>query len=948
MFARTTPALPHPRPQTDAEENANLRQVFAAFSDAEPAALCFSGGGIRSATFGLGVIQGLARHGALETFHYLSTVSGGGYIGSWLSAWIHRFGRDAAVATLAAKAVGDQVAAESPQVDHLRDYSNYLNPRLGLLSADTWALAATVVRNLFLNWLVLLPVIAILVTVPQLWATWLVALAGRDGQAAAAFDLLGREVAVGIAFVALVVSVAYVQVDLPGGGDRRRGQTAFLWWYLLPLVLAAAFFTRAWCSLVVSGGTLAVDGVRVSADDIRAGSAWTAFAVVGALVHVVGFAVGLAATRVVRRGPAPSPRASAWRRERFLARALQWLIVPIAGALGGVGLWVVLRTLPSDTTFLVCVAPPLLLGVYFAATVACVGLLSHVTTDEDREWWARAGGWTLAASLGWLVVTAASLYAPRVGAGVRWAVASAGGVTGILTFLAGRSSHTSAGRRADCDASKTGSTLDWALKLGAPLFLLFVVVGFAWLMHWLPYRWLGVPEPAVLAAADPALAALVVDIQLWAIALLAGLCAVAAATVDVNRFSLHAMYRARLIRAYLGASRPRTGEGCRDPNPFTGFDPDDNLPMAALEREAPVAGHATVGVPPIRRPAALDVRAAGQLPFHVVNVALNLVKGTRLAWQHRKAASFTFTPLHAGSAALADEVRAGNGRPVPTPPERRTAPTIKGAYQPIGRYGGDDGVTLGTAVAISGAAVSPNMGYHSSAVVTFLLALFNARLGWWLPNPGWAGAGVVGRSPWPDNRFGTGRWRKRGPGFALRPYLAEAFGLTNDSSSYVYLSDGGHFENLGLYEMVLRRCRTILVVDGGCDPGYQFEDLGNAIRKIRIDLGIRIDFPEALPMDRSGEEHVRHFAQGAIHYADVDGDQAPAGTIYYVKPVLTGDETVDVRNYHATHPDFPHESTSDQWFDEDQFETYRMLGLHSIEQWCAAIGSKRPPHVVAA
>src|SRR5206468_405871 len=115
-------------------------------------------------------------------------------------------------------------------------------------------------------------------------------------------------------------------------------------------------------------------------------------------------------------------------------------------------------------------------------------------------------------------------------------------------------------------------------------------------------------------------------------------------------------------------------------------------------------------------------------------------------------------------------------------------------------YGGEDGITIGTAAAISGAAVSPNMGYSSSPITTLLLTLFNVRLGWWLGNPGTSGARTYALSE---------------PLFSLRPLLSEAFGLTDDRSPYVYLSDGGHFDNLGIFEMVLRRCHLIVVVDAG-------------------------------------------------------------------------------------------------------------------------------------
>ena len=128
-------------------------------------------------------------------------------------------------------------------------------------------------------------------------------------------------------------------------------------------------------------------------------------------------------------------------------------------------------------------------------------------------------------------------------------------------------------------------------------------------------------------------------------------------------------------------------------------------------------------------------------------------------------------------------------------------------------------------MAISGAAASPNMGYHSSPSITLLLALFNVRLGWWLGNPG---------------KEGDKTYTQEGPDRAIVPLVEETFGLTTDTRPWVYLSDGGHFENLGLYEMVRRRCRLILAIDAGCDPDFAFEDLGNAVRKIYIDLGIRI------------------------------------------------------------------------------------------------------------
>jgi hypothetical protein len=169
--------------------------------------------------------------------------------------------------------------------------------------------------------------------------------------------------------------------------------------------------------------------------------------------------------------------------------------------------------------------------------------------------------------------------------------------------------------------------------------------------------------------------------------------------------------------------------------------------------------------------------------------------------------------------------------------------------------------------------------------------------------------------------------------------ISEALGLTDDQNPYVYLSDGGHFENLGLYEMVLRRCRYIVVVDAGQDHECRFEDLGNALRKIRIDLGIRIQLEKVLI--GSGEIDSgagRYCAAGNILYREVDGDQAENGQLLYIKPTLCGGEPQDVLHYKKLNKLFPHESTADQWFSEQQFESYRILGRHAVDAICGVAG----------
>jgi hypothetical protein len=479
--------------------------------------------------------------------------------------------------------------------------------------------------------------------------------------------------------------------------------------------------------------------------------------------------------------------------------------------------------------------------------------------------------------------------------GLAW-IGSLGGASGLVTLWLGRSAQTRPrSTSADATGERKTSLADLALAVAAPLFALFILVllslGTTLLIHWLTdmlqrgYVW---PTQAGVLEDVGLLMDVVYGSPWWAVALvlalLVGVGLLMGFFVDINRFSLHAAYRDRLIRAYMGASRGSE----RKPNPFTGFDEDDNLQLAELR---------------------------GNHPLHVVNMTLNLVGGSDLAWQDRKAETFTASALHAGSFRLGyrDSAEYGLHR------DQQTA------------------LSLGTAMAISGAAASPNMGYYSSPVVTFLLALFNVRLGWWLGNPG---------------RAGDKTWNTPGPRFAPSSLFAEAFGMTDDQHPYVYLSDGGHFENLGLYEMILRRCRLVVVSDGAGDPDFAFQDLGNAVAKVRIDLGVPIQFDRILmrprPKDlevydvrteeREGKEITQPYcALARVCYSCVDAvpqgmtSDDVDGLLLYIKPSLNGTEPADVFNYARQHPAFPHESTANQLYTEQQLESYRELGSHVLD-----------------
>jgi len=250
-------------------------------------------------------------------------------------------------------------------------------------------------------------------------------------------------------------------------------------------------------------------------------------------------------------------------------------------------------------------------------------------------------------------------------------------------------------------------------------------------------------------------------------------------------------------------------------------------------------------------------------------------------------------------------------------------------------------------MAASGAAVSPNWGYHTNPATAFLMTMFDVRLGVWIPNPR--------RSELAGQKLGVlpGESMPASPKFAPWWLTSELLGSVDDTSKYVYLTDGGHFDNMGLYELVRRRCYKIVICDAEQDGDYVYEGIGASIRKCRIDFGaeIELDFSAITPNTKS-ELSPTHVVRGTIRYPETPPGEE--GEILYIKASLTAkapkqpnagkppappvrgsvtlpDVPGDVQNYKLQHEDFPHDSTAEQWFTESQFESYRCLGVRVIE-----------------
>lgn len=1019
-----------------------LREVHARIRALQPerSALCLSGGGIRSATFALGAVQALAKAGLLTKFDYLSTVSGGGYLGSMLSAWIHSHPRklEGVADDLAGRDADGQPAPEVRPLRHLREFSNYLSPKLGLFSADGWTLVATALRNLLLNWTVIVLLLAGLLTLP-----WLGLLGVLGKPLTGQLDVLLR-----VAFVCFAAATAYPGLDLPSLGNLRARQPWFLLGWMAPMLTGVLCLVAWWAGYSNTvGGSL--EWLLSRQGQWAVVCFLVKFSVVGAALSLVIVVPGQIVSGVFRK------RATFryWRNVGLTILAA----VAVVGLPGAALLWwLAAEFFPNPGQHAVqyiTLAPVVLLVGFFLLNSLFVGVTSWISEADDREWWARAAGWIGAVTVGWLAVHGLVFWVPQwieiyLGPALQASVAASGGILGFIAAKLGASERTPA-LLADRPATRknlllTGAAVAFFALLSCGISLIVDTLIFHKTMLpmvlakdeqenvWRRMKMRAALDPAVFTLALPALAPLTeqgvfaqtrlehhertmpdlgelgsdppaapvltvlaqeekesawqqmraqqatpeaafcmltlplsaptplveesifaptrLDIQrrtlpgfaearieiftpwravlenrrtfarfgllleslpegvkapppddwffhllrwlakdgdaFWTFAAGLGLTLgallgggfVMGCFVNVNRFSLHATYRNRLVRAYLGAARAFVGEKgqtLRQPHRFTGFDPDDDIRLAEMEHPR---------------------------PLHVVNMTLNLVGGDELAWQERRATSFTATRLHCGCAR---------------------------GYRPSTGFSG--GLHLGTALAISGAAANPNQGYNSSPILTFLMTLFNVRLGWWLGNPA---------------RPGSRAWRRPGPRHAAVPLFTEALGLTNEKRAFLNLSDGGHFENLAIYEMLRRRCRYIVVIDAEHDPRHAFDGLGGIIRKARVDMGIPILFPRHKPeaMKKTRTAPGSHFALGEIDYQKAD-PTAENGLLLYLKPVLLGGEPADVQHYAKISRDFPHESTGDQFFSESQFESYRALGMHEMTKVLES--PTKPPTTIA-
>jgi len=912
--------------------------------------LALSGGGVRSATFNLGLLQALAETGKLKLFDYLSTVSGGGYVGGWWSAFLARDARDKdklifpepedieserddrrakledkdARADVERPQIKDSAinAAEDP-IHHLRLFSNVMTPRKGLLSADTWRAIAVISRNIVMTWVILVPILLAAIMIGQAWFTlnsdWALTLKGR---------LLLALAVPGLLFIGSVVCAIFWMLfsrRWQSLGDKIVVVVSTLVFFALTGIAIKIFglnIPEIFC-LVLIFWTAYVAGrllwfrqesgaKRHDSDFWRNRLTYLqtktlSYAVFSLVIFLFAGFGHIIFNFLLREGESKVTQAGGW--GAIGLSVLSWVYTALKASPTGGG-----DNKPSDKPSLlqkivVAVAPATLLLV-LGIVLSWIGNAAYLYVHKNPDVLVVVARGALVSAALFLVLALYEFRPPQkwksvvvvivwfvVLIGAYWLkpgtipLVNLGAVT--LLLLAAALIFRAFLRKKIWIAFYAGALFILAIWIffyvdrstyilddrKLPIYVLAGVIATLVLLLFELVQGRGANTRAITltviactifvligAAAGSganfgdravAMVGLIAIVLGWVLAL--------GWLADPNALTMHGFYKARLVRAYMGASNERRAAATEAD--ITDAVPGDDLLLTQLKNTD---------------------RGA---PYHLINTMLNLVGGSDLSTQARASDSFLMSKLYCGST------RTGY---------RKTKEYACGT------------LSLGTAVAVSGAAAAPSMGAQSpSAALSALMTLFNIRLGYWAPTPS--------LSYW---RSGAARlW----PVYTLQELASQ----TTDLLPYCYLTDGGHYENTGVYSLIQRGCNLIVVGECGADPQSTLDDLGNMIRKVRIDFDTEVVFKDEYIDKLRAHPPGAHVIVGEIRYGD---DHAAAlglsedekvGTIVVVKPNLAGGEPVDVKQYGYLHGDFPQQFTFDLWYDEAQFESYRRLGEES-------------------
>ncbi|HEU4628256.1 MAG TPA: hypothetical protein VFS08_00870 [Gemmatimonadaceae bacterium] len=876
--------------------------------------LALSGGGIRSATTNLGILQALSHMDVLPMVDYVSTVSGGGYVGACFSSLLSWNGIASPAGSDAAAQAFTFAPGTKPHfttswrwfpfraqyapmwsqvgrdvVAHLRTHGNFLIARWGMLRRESMRaigiLVTGILYNIALFLVTLFAVAAVYLTGALATVPLMPALFGAPDEAAAP---------------------AAVGAGVIGTGGVRTGA-------LPPLVDGDSAVERTSTVPCPAGAPAGATCVRETRTTLRAPTLWER------VTHDAGVLGGVAAGgwRDWRAAELTVTPRGWWGAVPTLFRP--WIIAATVGALLVLVLYLWLQLALAwylrggDASLHTMAASPAGARSWLQRWILRLLRLGRGDSVEDaferRVLWQLGVPLVLAAIVTCLVLRWATY--PRLDGAAQlvwlfapFALFVGARLCGILVAVLMRPPARWTRRtRSLWGAFQAITMYGWwaALLLGVLPFAAYALrdhlavagvgtIGSLLLTRLLASRTVAgatgrfALNPAVRRALLALFVLLLVGfgVLLFA-ALLAGAvrtwqaCGLVAAAVllllllfgrlvDHNKLGPQYFYRDRLAETYLLSELP---------------DAAGRLRLFRDAMEMPL--HALHGVP---APGA-EATWRNTAPYHLVSAAINLAGSRDLTRKDRKSGYWLFSKLFCGS--------------------RHTG------YRRTEEYRGGE-TKLARAVAISGAAASSGIGRDTFFAQAFATVLFNIRLGNWMENP--AHARSAARTE--DGVF----W----PAYLWREVTMH----TTETERLVNLSDGGHTgDNVGIYPLLERRCKVIVACDAERDPALAFGSLTEALRHAQVDMGIDVDIDLTMlrPDPATGMSR-SHSAVGRIHYPERPQQES---YLIYLKSSLTGDEPEPVLNYKTTCPDFPHETTADQFFDDAQFESYRALGWHIAE-----------------
>lgn len=878
--------------------------------------IALSGGGIRSATFCLGVLQALARHDLLPKIDFLSTVSGGGYIGGFLGRMFTRtWGTEGQPPS---KAESGHVIGRvkekltnpgSEPLDWLRQSGRYMSPNG---AGDTIRSVAESLRNWFAVQVVLTSFLALIFVSANLIRAY--------GYAhPCVHEVLYHGLARSIwwsPYLLLALFPLFL-CAVPAGWAywlTQRSAAKGSVWTIAPWVTTLG--VAATCV-----GFLWFYGVPIR-EPITTGLIYTVIAValvLLAILSLVFYGIVRWRSRVIAAIP------ERWERNRLSSWTAAGLIVT-AVALAFAVVDSVGQTVYAVLQHREFQGRAITLWQALAAVGSATGLAALVALGQKLSLW-----------LGKLPKRGSKMRIPMS------AIAIVLGVGVALFWLVTVSAvaHTIAWRW-EVPYGDPGRLAVQKIFLTGPDFLkknqqLTVQNGAGEPQRTFTVRQEDVPdEPAKGYQRSMSFRSLG-----WAWMILLGLSIAFGRTFGFINLSSHqTLYGSRLTRAYLGASNPGrwSGKGQR----LTDVINCDGIGMKDY-RPQDTGG-----------------------PLHLINVTVNetLDGKSQTEIQDRKGIPMAIGPCGLSvsgrhHALWRDET---NSNEPPVPPLRRRIESLWDPEQKFHALAEDGSKSrthiigmpdLGTWVSVSGAAFTTGLGSRTNVGLSLLLGFANVRLGYWWDS------GVEPTRRATRTRPGTlgalGGWLTRG--FPVQMHLLDEFlaRFHGVARRRWYLSDGGHFENTGVYELIRRRLPYIICCDDGADPNYTFGDLGDLVRKARLDFNAEIRFPEKtavaslvrdevagligtlddlhpepLVEPKAHDAYVLRVSKAHATLAQVwyDGAQTPGSLILFIKPSLIGNEPQDVLNYARSHESFPQEPTVDQYFDEAQWESYRTLGEH--------------------